>query len=95
MPYWDEPKYNDPDEIDEPSDVTLPSTMHHMQAKAELDLLVQAGVITDAGAQSAMKTWKAKSELANEDMVNAAIGVLEDNELIEESTAEELRQKAV
>ena len=95
MPYWDEPKYNDPDEIDGPNDVTLPSTMHHMQAKAELDLLVQEGVLNDAEAQSAMKTWKAKSELANEDMVNAAIGVLEDNELIGESKAEELRQKAV
>jgi len=94
MPYWDEPRYNDPDDIDGPGDVTLPSTMHHMQVKAELDLLVQAGVIDDVGAQEAIKNWRAKNELSGDDMVEAAIEVLADWDLIDEDEANDLREKA-
>lgn len=94
MPYWDKPKYNDPESIDGPDDVRLPSTMHHMQAKAELDLLVRAEVITDHEAQQVMKRWRAKNKLSGDDMVEAAIDVLANNGLLDENEAEGLREKA-
>lgn len=94
MPYWEEPRYNDPEDIEGPEDVNLPSTMHHMQVKAELDLLVQEGVIDDAGAQEAMKAWRAKNELSGEDMVDAAIDVLASRDVIDEDEANNLREKA-
>jgi hypothetical protein len=92
MPYWKELKYNDPEEIEGPDDVVLPSTLHHMQAKAELNVLVGEGILTDAQAQQVMKRWRAKNELGDE-RISAAIDVLEDNGLLDESEAEGLRQQ--
>lgn len=94
MPYWDEPKYNDPDSIDGPDDVKLPSTMHHMQAKAELDLLVRAGALSDYEAQKVMTRWRAKGELSDEDMIDAAISILAENEILSKDEANGLREKA-
>jgi hypothetical protein len=94
MPYWEEPKYNDPDEIDGPEDVTLPGTMHHMQAKAELDLLVQAGALDEDEAHSALKRWKARGELDTSDRVEAALDVLASEGADPDEVASELRERA-
>lgn len=93
MPYWDEPKYNDPDEIDGPDDVRLPSTMHHMQVKAELDLLVRAEVITDDEAMEAMKDWRARQEMEDDRKLLAAVNKLEKRGLLEEGQAEGIRER--
>lgn len=92
MPYWKELKYNDPEDIEGPEDVVLPSTLHHMQAKAELNVLVGEGIITDAEAQRAMKKWRAKNELGDE-RITAAIEVLEENGLLDEAEADGLREQ--
>lgn len=94
MPYWEEPKYNDPEEVDGPGDVNLPATMHHMQARAEIDLLVRAGSLEEAEGEEAMKLWRAKGELDDESRELAAISVLEDRGLIEAEEAAELREKS-
>ena len=93
MPYWDEPKYNDPDEIDGPGDVRLPSTMHHMQAKAELNLLVRAGAITDDEAMEAMKDWRARQELGDDRRLWAAVNQLEERDLLDGEQAEGIRER--
>jgi hypothetical protein len=94
MPYWEEPKYNDPEEIESPTDVVLPRTMHHMQAKAELDLLVDAGAIGHEEAERLMMSWQARGKLDGEDVVEAAIDVLEEHGVVPESEAADLRERA-
>jgi len=92
MPYWDEPKYNDPDEIDGPSDVRLPSTMHHMQVKAELNLLVRADAISDAEAMEAIKDWRARQELEDDRKLRVAVNKLEKHGLLDGEQAEGIRE---
>jgi len=93
MPYWEEPRYNDPDKIDSVEDVRLPSLMHHMQVKAELDLLVRAGALEDEQAMQAMKNWRAKQELGNDRKLRAAVNKLEDRNLLDQEQAETIRKE--
>lgn len=93
MPYWEEPKYNDPDEIDGPGDVTLPSTMHHMQVKAELDHLVRDGAITDVEAEEAMKNWRAKQEISDDRKLKAAVSRLEERGLLDDDQAKGIMEQ--
>lgn len=92
MPYWEEPKHNEPDEIDGPEDVRLPSTMHHMQVKAELDLLVQADVITDDEAMEVMQEWRARQELEDDRKLRKAVDMLEERNLLDEDQADAVRE---
>jgi len=71
MPYWTEPKYNDPDEIDTPSDVRLPDRLHHTQARAELECLVDAGAIGDREADRLLERWGSDD---GDDVIDDAIG---------------------
>ena len=92
MPYWDELQYNDVDEVNGPDDVNLPPLMHHMQAKAELDLLTRAGTITGEEAKQVMDEWKASQEMSVNVRLRAAIDELETREVIADDQADEIRQ---
>lgn len=94
MPYWNELKYNDAEDIDGPGDVSLPSTMHHMQVKSELNMLLELGALDERGVEEAMRMWKAKSELGDVDKAEAAIDELEQSGVIDEEEASELRERA-
>jgi len=94
MPYWDEPRHNDPESINEPGDVSLPSTLHFMQARAEVNLLVQAGALSDEEGESVLSAWRARNELDGSDRVGAAIDLLEEHGVIDDGEAEGLREKA-
>jgi hypothetical protein len=94
MPYWKELKYHNENEVDGPADVSLPATMHHMQAKAELDLLVEKGALTTDEADAAMTNWRAMKQMGDDDRVVAAIDILEREGLLEEAEAKSLREKA-
>lgn len=90
MPYWDDPKYNDPEEIEGPDDVHIPVTAHHMQAQAELNLLMETGALDEREVEEALAMWRAKKEVTNEDRVEAAVDVLLDSDAIDEDLADDI-----
>lgn len=92
MPYWDELRWHEPDEVDSVEDVEIPATAHHMQAKAEVDMLVEEGRLShDEGAQ-ALRVWKAENK-GNMDPELGAIDLLEKNDVITEDEADDLRSR--
>lgn len=93
MPYWEDLEYNDPDEIDGPDDVTLPVTMHHMQARTELDLLVRGDVIDDDEAMRVMREWRARQEMSDDSRLRSAVDELAARDLIDEERAEGIKER--
>jgi hypothetical protein len=93
--YWDETEYNDPEEVSGPDDVTLPITAHHMQAQAELDLLLRAGSLTEEDAELVLKRWRARKQLGGGDRVRAAVAELERHGVVDEAEAEDLLDREI
>jgi hypothetical protein len=91
MPNWKELKYHDPDEVESPEDVDIPQIVHHMQARAEIDLLIQEGCLTTEEGSEALEMWRdggtARSGLMN------AISTLQNAEVIGQDEAEDLRAR--
>lgn len=89
--YWDEPRYNNPDEIDGPADVTLPPTIHHMQARAEVNQLVKAGAIDGDEALGILHEWRDDDD--NEVDLEAAVDALEGAGLVDKEIADDIRNE--
>ena len=90
MPYWETLRWNDADEVESPEDVHIPPTAHHMQAKAEVDLLVEKERLTHDEAAKALRMWKAENA-GDDDAKLGAIDLLAKHGVIDEDEAEDLR----
>ena len=93
MPYWDELRYNELDEVNGPEDVNLPPLMHHMQAKAELELLTRAGAISGQEAKEVMDHWKASQEMDSTVRLRAAVDELVTVGVIDTTEAERMKSE--
>lgn len=94
MPYWEDLKWNDLDDVDGPGDVGIPKTAHHMQAKAEIDILIQEGALDHDEGERALEMWKAEQQMGDETRSLGAIAILEERGVIDEEEAEDLRGRA-
>lgn len=90
MPYWEELEWNDADDVHSAGDVDIPPTAHHMQAKAEIDLLVDEGAIGHDEGARALRMWKAENQ-GDEKSKLGAIDMLEKHGVISGDEAEDLR----
>lgn len=48
----------DPEAIEGPDDVSFPSYMHHFTVRAQLNKLVEAGLLSGKEADVAFEDWK-------------------------------------
>jgi hypothetical protein len=92
--YWDDLKWNSEDDIDGPDDVAIPITAHHMQAQAELNIMLESGLLSVEEVNEAMTEWKQQKKLANGIEVDTAVRALKKHGVIDNDEANDIKQRA-